>query len=306
MARLTNHSSAYWLRDDAASAFNRMEAERGFIDLNDAGRTEGEQQELINRWNRGGAANRPPYLYQPAMPASASNHVRGGGLAFDTSEWRRVKEFAHLYGFKWLGNGDPVHFDFVGGGGGAPASSGDQVTRDRQAWLNHSRGAGLAVDGVEGPATKAAYKAYQSFLGVAADGVWGPATQAAHQKYYDSVNAPAAPAAPSGGSSNPKDMLSWNWNGVAAFLRATGNYSGNNVPGPQMVRGLQNWLNANGYNAGGADGDLGPNTVRAVQRWLNATGRNAGSVDGVPGGQTNSAWLKAEAENWIAFPNNRG
>ena len=299
MARLDNHGSAFWLRDDAAAAFNRMERERGFIDLNSAGRYEWEQQQLIDRWNRGGAANRPPYLYQPAMPASSSNHVRGGGIAFDTSDWRRVKEFAHLYGFKWYGNSDPVHFDYVGGG--SSGGSVDQVTKDRQNWLNASRGAGLEVDGIEGPATKAAYKAYQSFLGVEADGIWGPATQAAHQRYYDSVNAPAA-----GGTAQPKDMLGWNWNGIAAFLRATGNYAGNNQPGPQMIRGLQNWLNRNGYDAGGADGELGPNTVRAVQRWLNKTGRNAGAVDGLPGGQTHSAWDRAENENWNAFPNNRG
>lgn len=87
----------------------------------------------------------------------------------------------------------------------APAASFDQTTKDRQAWLNASRNAGLAVDGIEGPMTRAAYKAYQTFLRAwgytgAIDGIWGAGTQTAHQKYFDAKNSPAAPApaAPAG------------------------------------------------------------------------------------------------------------
>lgn len=298
MANLKNHGGRYWLRDDAAAAFDRMEAERGFIDLNDAGRTEGQQQELINRWNRGGSANRPPYLYQPAMPASASNHVRGGGLAFDTSDWRRVKEFAHLYGFKWLGNSDPVHFDYVGGGSGGSTPSGNQVTKDRQNWLNSSRGAGLAVDGIEGPATKQAYKNYQSFLGVAADGVWGPATQAAHQRYYDSMNQPA-PSNPSAGV--PSGLP---WVGIQKMLKGAGyGYTGaiDGIAGSGTVSAFQRFLNANGHNAGGVDGVWGPATAKAAQRWLAARWGYRSGIDGDFGPGTRASWAEAERQNSAAF-----
>ena len=94
----------------------------------------------------------------------------------------------------------------AGGSGSAPAqASGDQDTVNRQNWLNASRGAGLAVDGIAGPATIEAYKSYQLFLrgygySGAIDGIWGPGTQAAHQAYYDSTHE-AAPAPAAGGDS---------------------------------------------------------------------------------------------------------
>lgn len=198
MATLDGHGGK-WLRDDAAVAFNRMQRERGRIGVNSAGRSVAEQNKLIARWRQGGPANRPPNLYEPANPPERSNHVRGGGLAFDTSDWRRVKEFAHLYGFKWYGNADVVHFDYVGGGS-APAS-GSQEVKNQQAWLNQSRGAGLAVDGLRGPKTIQAFKNYQTFLRGygykgAIDGVWGGGTQNAHQAYYNAWH--ASSAAPSG------------------------------------------------------------------------------------------------------------
>ncbi|AWY04858.1 endolysin [Microbacterium phage Floof] len=77
---------------------------------------------------------------------------------------------------------------------GTAAATTSELTRQRQDWLNHSRGEKLSEDGIQGAATTAAIKRYQGFLGVTADGIWGPGTQAAHQRYYDSVMAPA-PAA---------------------------------------------------------------------------------------------------------------
>lgn len=132
MARLKNHAASYWLNDAAAAAFNRMEDEQGFINLTSAGRSVAEQNELISRWDRGGAANRPPYLYEPARPAERSNHVKNGGVAFDTTEWQRVRGFCERYGFKWYGNSDPVHFEYVGGGSApapAPVSGSQRVTK---------------------------------------------------------------------------------------------------------------------------------------------------------------------------------
>ncbi|USH44773.1 endolysin [Microbacterium phage Juanyo] len=190
MATLKNHKG-FWLRDDAAAAFDAYEAKYGKRIVNSAGRTVGEQQELINRWDAGGKYNRPPYLYAPARPATASNHVRNGGVAIDIGDWRTFKEHAHEFGFKWYGDKDVVHFDFVGWNGGV-----SQDTKNRQAWLNQSRGEKLVVDGIQGKATTAAIKRYQTFLGVTADGIWGDRTQAAHQVYYDNWHKGTAPKRP--------------------------------------------------------------------------------------------------------------
>lgn len=164
MATLKNHPG-YWLRDDAAAAFDRMEDKHGFIGLNDAGRTEAQQQNLINRWNRGGAGNRPPYLYQPAMPASSSNHVRGGGLAFDTSDYRRVAQFAADFGFNHpYPGGDPVHFEFVGGGSGGSSSGNNtsaftknevKIFQEKLLRMKHDLGPSGA-DGIVGVKTRLA------------------------------------------------------------------------------------------------------------------------------------------------------
>ena len=68
MANLKHHPGM-WMRDDAAAALNAYEDKYGVIQLSRAGATRGEQQEAINRWKKGGAANRPPFLYKPADPA---------------------------------------------------------------------------------------------------------------------------------------------------------------------------------------------------------------------------------------------
>lgn len=56
-------------------------------------------------------------------------------------------------------------------------SSGNEV-RTLQTYLNTLIGAGLAVDGMYGPATQAAVKKYQSSRGLSADGICGPKTWA--------------------------------------------------------------------------------------------------------------------------------
>lgn len=114
MATLKNHPGK-WLRDDAAAAFNAAEDKHGVFVVNSAGRTLAEQQALIDRWNRGGKYNRPPFLFQPAMPARTSNHVQGGGVAVDLDNWRDFKFVCAEFGFRHTyPSGDPVHFDFVG------------------------------------------------------------------------------------------------------------------------------------------------------------------------------------------------
>jgi len=171
------------------------------------------QQALINRWDKGGKYNRPPFLYPPARPASSSNHVKDGGIAEDVVDWQRFAVIAANYGFNHLYPGnDPVHFEFVGVQNvGLPEF--DQDTLNRQNFLN-TLGYGLVPDGREGPRTKEAYKKYQTFLRAygysgAIDGKWGNLTQAAHQKYYDSVIAPKSKHATISNGSQGSAVRTW-------------------------------------------------------------------------------------------------
>lgn len=111
MAELTNHPGL-WLRDDAAAALARVEAEHGAFTVTSAGRTVAEQNALIARWFEGGIFNRPPYLYEPARPPETSAHVRDGGVAVDVAEWQRFIQVAHAHGFRQTFSWDVVHFEY--------------------------------------------------------------------------------------------------------------------------------------------------------------------------------------------------
>ena len=111
MAKLRNHKQ-FWMRDDAEASLARWEADHGIIGVNSAGRYVWEQQEFIDRWNKGGWQNRPPYLYEPKRPATASAHVANGGRAFDTSEWRRFLATCADYGWVQVYPWDVVHFEY--------------------------------------------------------------------------------------------------------------------------------------------------------------------------------------------------
>lgn len=291
MAWLKNHPGK-WLRDDAAAAFNKAEDDHGRFVVNSAGRTAAEQQALINRWRQGGTYNRPPYLYEPANPPERSNHVANGGIAVDIGDWRRFAAIAAQYGFSHpYPGGDPVHFEFVGG-----SKTGNQITKDRQSWLN-SRGWSLVVDGIEGPLTTKAYKEYQSFLGVTADGIWGPQTQAAHQKFYDSLQPKPSPGL------SPNDMLKWRWEGVQRMLKSDFGYRGaiDNNPGGGTISAFQRFMNSKGYGNLRVDGVWGPATCRAAQTWLKRRWGYGGAIDALPGSGTRAAWDRAERANNNAY-----
>lgn len=167
MSRNLKNHPGLWLEDNAAVAFDRMEDEQGYINLSDAGRTVSQQQNLINRWRQGGPGNRPPSLFQPAMPAESSNHVRRGGVAFDTPEYNRVARFAAHYGFSHpYPGGDPVHFEWTGkisGGqtGGAPSgafangSKELKIFQEKLLRMKHDLGSSGA-DGILGEKTRLA------------------------------------------------------------------------------------------------------------------------------------------------------
>lgn len=262
MATLRNHPG-FWLRDDAAAAFNQAESDHGVFIVNSAGRTESEQQGLIDKWNRGGTYNRPPYLYKPAMPARTSNHVRNGGVAVDIGDWRRFAQICGRYGFVHsYPDSDPVHFDYVGGGSAAGRSANEDV-RAQQNWLI-SRGYDLGpsgADGIAGPVYAAAVQKYQTFLrsygyGGGIDGIWGPGTQEAHAKYYAFVEA---------GDATLKNQQAW----LIGRGYDLGPSGADGIWGPRTeaaIKGYQDFLRAWGY-AGDTDGSWGPGTQAAHERF---------------------------------------
>ena len=258
MANLKNHPN-FWLRDDAAAAFDAAEAKYGIFSVNSAGRTQAEQQNLINRWNQGGKYNRPPYLYQPASPASSSNHVKSGGIAIDIQNWDRFNDICGEFGFKWWGSSDVVHFDFLGWNGGQAAFN--QTVQDQQNWLRTARGEQIQADGRKGPITTDAFKRYQTFLrdwlyGYAGqiDGDWGAGTQKAHAGYYDAFNAPRANAKRGSTGQYVKDIQARL--GVANFpVKVDGDF------GPATDAAVRNFQRAVNLQA---DGIVGINTRRAL------------------------------------------
>jgi peptidoglycan hydrolase-like protein with peptidoglycan-binding domain len=264
MGALKNHSGM-WLRDDAAAAINAMEDKYGIAPINSAGRTEGQQQVLINRWNQGGPANRPPYLYKPAMPAKTSPHVRDGGIAVDVRDYAKWRPRLAEFGYTWYGPGDVVHFNWTGNW--APASAAPiAVTRDRQNWLK-SRGWNIVVDGIEGPATRQAYKEYQQALNARGlnagtpDGVWGPQTQQAHERHAAEVVAAAQNA---GSRPSSKHSGELTYTDIQAALNRHGyGLAVDGVWGPKSKAALADFQSRNGLTV---DRLVGPATWDKLNR----------------------------------------
>ena len=111
---LGNHPGMF-LADDAAVALSEYERAHGVLNISRAGALVSEQQGAIDRWDKGGVFNRPPYLYPPYRPASGSSHVRDGGKAIDTPEFKKFAKHSLAFGFKQTNpKTDPVHFEFIG------------------------------------------------------------------------------------------------------------------------------------------------------------------------------------------------
>lgn len=189
MAKLKNHPE-HWLRDDAAADFDRLEADHGVFTVNSAGRTVAEQDGLIDRWDAGGPANRPPYLFEPARPAEASTHVKNGGEAVDIREYSRFAAVCGGYGFvQPYPQSDPVHFEHRRAAGGS-ASDGFPARKlygsgwvtflqDLLGAFGHDTG---GRDGRDGGKTQAAVRHEQrsakrnGYGTLTEDGVGGPST----------------------------------------------------------------------------------------------------------------------------------
>lgn len=251
MSDLRNHPGM-WLRDDAAAAINALEDKHGVIRINRAGVTEGEQQKLIDRWDRGDRAG----LFEPARPARTSNHVKDGGTAVDVYNFTDDRAKLNEFGFEWYGPGDPVHYTFRGWAGGGSSAAFSSTVEREQAFLNAARGESLAVDGIKGDLTTAAYRRYQDYLASRGwyagtiDGDWGSLTQAAHEHFYAEWDASRQPSRPS-----PKSA------------------------GELSYADIQEALNRHGYGLA-VDGDWGPLSSNALADFQ---ARNGLEVDRIVG-----------------------
>lgn len=297
------HHPQFWLRNDAAAAFDKAEDEHGILTVNSAGRTVAEQQAFINRWNAGGTLNRPPYLYKPAMPAPASNHVKDGGIAVDVHEYAKFAAYSAAYGFiHSFPSSDPVHFDFHGL---TPTGSVgfSQVTKDRQSWIMAHPGISVGptgADGLQGPATVNGYKEYEAFLrdngygyAGAIDGIWGSQLQAAHQKYVNALNAAVPPVAPppagsTGHKATVADLMTLSdIRGFQKIARLNGGATAiDNKPGPKTIKGMQTFLNVN-YKG-------------SVALWLRAKWGYK-DADDIWGPNQKAAAVRANAANFTAL-----
>lgn len=201
MRPLVNHPGK-WLHASAADALARLEAAHGRIRVTSAGRTASEQQQLITRWDRGGSANRPPYLYPPARPAATSKHVIDGGRAIDTPSIAHM--LAHGRAFGWIqpDPSDPVHFEYradldqrgappfplpAGAYFGPKSGPKRSVSgyyshrEDLRRWQLQMRARGWQIepDGLYGRQTGNVAAAFQAEKGLTVDRLIGPATWAA-------------------------------------------------------------------------------------------------------------------------------
>lgn len=291
MAQLKNHPEL-WLRDDAAKAYDAAEAAIGVMRTNSAGRTEAQQQHLINRWDKGGPSNRPPYLYAPARPARTSNHVANGGIAVDTSDWRRFAQVCEQFGFTHpYPSGDPVHFEYRG----TPAKKTSDLVASRQRYLKYDMGeTELVADGIDGPRFKAAVARYQAVLKKAGlykgslDGDWGSGTETAHVAYKGKSSAKT--------NSNPFGIS--RVSGLQKIGKLYG-YKGkiDNIWGAGSAYGFAQFLRKN-YGYVGND-VLGPVMWRAIAKWLRAKYGYVGND--IPGPQMRAALKRAEEANYKAL-----
>lgn len=107
------------------------------------------QQYLLYRWSKLGKCN----ISIAATPGN-SNHETG--LAMDVNEYSAWKTIFSNHGFKWFGNSDKVHFDYVGAG--AKSYKGIDVLAFQRLWNRNNPGDKIAEDGDWGPNTEARMK----------------------------------------------------------------------------------------------------------------------------------------------------
>lgn len=107
------------------------------------------QQYMLYRWYQTGRCG----ISLAATPGN-SNHETG--LALDVNNYSTWKPILSNYGFKWLGSGDPVHFDYVGSG--AVSYKGLDVKAFQRLWNRNHPEDKIDTDGAWGPQTEARMK----------------------------------------------------------------------------------------------------------------------------------------------------
>ena len=160
-----------------------------------------------------------------------------------------------------------------GGGGGTDVSS-ELPARAKygEVWVNiiqqkaNRLGAGLTVDGKDGPSTQAWVKAFQSGSGLTADGIAGPQTNEVLDLLLTlKVDGEL------GALTVRRMQYAFGVNGDSDWGPATTSaiqkYLSVKVDGelgPITIKALQRALKVT------PDGEIGPNTIKALQAWLNS------------------------------------
>lgn len=236
-----------WLSDAAAASLHRMDAAYGgLLPINSAGRTYAEQAEAYRKYLNGG-----PLALRPGT----SVHETGNAIDFGNSAWAWLGSGRGLgwngarandFGWRLTVSSESWHYEYDAGRdkyrgqSSSSGASGGPAISAVQSWLNENLNAGLAVDGIDGPATQAAVKRYQAILGVGQDGVWGAGTEAAHRAQHP----------------------------------------GNSMYGNGWVRAIQDKLNRAGYGTLAVDGLDGAGTRAAVSKFQSDRGLTADGIAG--------------------------
>ena len=189
-------------------------------------------------------------------------------------------------------------------GGGGNESSGNMTTRplkDIQTALLAKGYDPGAIDGIWGPKTKDAVKAFQAFAGLVIDGIYGAMTDAAlfpAPKGYDGEER--------AGVHGPNPFGIPFTGGLQVIARRNGyrgRYDqnwGDGVTSGSMVGFVKFLRNSYGYVGNDV---LGPNMWKAIQRWLKKVYGYEGEIDGIPGPMTRRAFNRADAANWAVRDN---
>lgn len=132
-----------YLQAPAKAALAKAIQERGkTITVNSGYRTIAQQLLLFN-WGRSCGY---PVVARPGR----SNHQ--SGLALDINDHNGWKPYLQKYGWRWFGNRDKPHFDYVGSGAKDIRSA--TMKAFQQLWNNNNPTKTLAVDGSWGPQTE--------------------------------------------------------------------------------------------------------------------------------------------------------
>jgi N-acetylmuramoyl-L-alanine amidase len=134
-----------YLQPAAKVALAKAISDRGVrMFVNSAYRTIAQQLMLFNQFKAGRCG------IVAAAPPGGSNHQ--SGLALDIEDPDGWQPFLQQYGWKRLGQFDPMHFDFVGAG--TQDINPIAVKAFQQLWNDNNPGNLLEVEGIFGPLTE--------------------------------------------------------------------------------------------------------------------------------------------------------